>query len=167
MLSGGIWGNTTGTVRVGRKIWEKTLVQILEKSPVPETEADISFLCPLHAFPLLISLLVRKHELWAQPLPPFKSTSLVLPCFSSHCIPRSRMLPKTVPGCLSCKSLASQPQPSHHMLSCSTQAALYCQYKPSFAVGWMMGIPFHHLSLATPTTQADGLSSSHPFSPSH
>lgn len=167
MLSGGIWGNTTGTVRVGRKTWEKTLVQTLEKSPVPETQADISFLCPLHAFPLLISLLVRKLWTLGSAIAPFQ---VHLTCPSLFLLPLYSQVQydvQTVLGWLSCRSLASQPQSSHHVLCCSTQAALYCQYKPSFAVGWMMGIPFHHLSIQTPTTHADGLSSSHPLSPSH
>lgn len=174
MLSGGIWGKSTGTVRVGRKTWEKTLVRTLEKFAVPETQADMAVL-PRSLVPSMLShfwfpFLSASPVLWAQPLPPFRSTSLslALPCCFSHCVSQAQYPAQTVPGWLSCKSLADQSQLSHHTLSCSTQAAAYHQYKPSFAAGWItMGAPRHHLSLETPITQAHGLSSSHPLSLSH
>lgn len=105
-----------------------------------------SFPCPLHAFPLLVSLLIWKPWALGSATAPFQvrftSPSLFLfPLYSQIQYPA-----QTVPDWLSCKSLATQPQPSHHMLSCSTHATPYCQYKPSFAVGWMTGAPLHYVT---------------------
>lgn len=95
----------------------------------------------------------------------------------SHCpLPGPPHLPFTVPsptvfpGPVSCPDstrlaqlhVVGQSAPTFppHAVLLHTSCSLLP--KPSFAVGWMMGAPLHHLSLETPTTQADGLSSSHP-----
>lgn len=139
------------------------------------------------------SLQSQKHKLiWLSSLAP-----LSLPCFPtfgfpsckealgsglSHCpLPGPPHLPFTVPsptvfpGPVSCPDstrlaqlhVVGQSAPTFppHAVLLHTSCSLLP--KPSFAVGWMMGAPLHHLSLETPTTQADGLSSSHPLSPSH
>lgn len=122
LLLGGIWGNSTGTARLGSKTWQKTLFWSLEKSVVSETPPDS--LCPLQAFPFLASLLQACHK--------------ALGCGPGHCpllglpqLPFSvsspsqaqAQPPQTVVVWLSCVSLASQSQPSHHKLSPSTRAA--------------------------------------------
>lgn len=87
--------------------------------------------CLLQAFPLLASLLQACHTVLSSglghcPLP--GPPHLPFPVSSPPPAP-AQSPPQTVPVWLSCISLASQSQPSHHMLSPSTQAAPCHQYQ--------------------------------------
>ena len=132
---------------------------------VPETQADMA----IHPAPLASSKLshfwlpffrlVTKSWALGSAIAPFQvhltCPSLSLPCPQ----PRAQSPAQTVPVRLSCVTLASQSQPSHHVLSPSTRAVPCHQSKPSWAVGqWQLpSIPSPRLSPESPTPQANGL----------
>lgn len=127
-LLGGVWGNSTGAVRLGKKTWEKTLVQALEKSVVPETQSDMAVLPALLVTSELSHCWLPFFRLVRKPLAlgsaiASPQTHLTCPSLSLCCAPSPVSRPHRT-SMAQLHDLASQSQPSHHMLLSVTSPSL-------------------------------------------